>query len=54
MGYPDDFTIPPAVPAERFLSLVGNSVVVPLVRLIGVRMLEALRSRPGVTPLIRE
>ncbi len=47
MGYPQDFTIPPSVSPEQFRALVGNSIVVSVVRLIAERILASLGLPPA-------
>ncbi len=51
MGFPDTFTIPPSVSPEQCRSLVGNSVVVPVIRLIAERILAALGGAQSVVSL---
>jgi DNA (cytosine-5)-methyltransferase 1 len=50
MGFPDEFVIPACVSYEHVRRQFGNSVVVPLVRLIGERILAALSIPTPVVP----
>jgi DNA (cytosine-5)-methyltransferase 1 len=43
MGIPDSFVIPSSVSSAKARGLIGNSVVVPVIRLIAERIVSALR-----------
>lgn len=50
MGFPDSFVIPSCLSYEHARRQFGNSVVVPLVRLIAERIIQALRGAPSHLP----
>ncbi len=51
MGYPGSFVIPTSVKPDQVRSLTGNTVVVPLVRLVAERILAALSIPMPASPL---
>lgn len=50
MGFPDSFAIPPATSPEQVRKMAGNSVAVPVVRLIGAEIVKIIGNLPSGTP----